>query len=87
MREGYVILTEEVDDREADIVVSMLQAYGIPAEKEFSGASSVLKVCLGTATYGVKVVVPKEKLQQAKELLEAEPALDDMEEEFGDEEG
>lgn len=87
MREGYVILTEDVDDREADIVVSMLQAYGIPAEKEFSGASSVLKVCLGTATYGVSVVVPEEKLEMARELLQAEPALDDMEEESDDEKG
>jgi hypothetical protein len=75
----FEILTEELNDMEADIVISMLKAYGVDAHKEYAGASSIAKIYLGTAVCGVRVMVPPEKLEEAKQLLEATPVFEDVE--------
>lgn len=75
----FEILTEELNDMEADILISMLNAYGVEAHKEYAGASGIAKIYLGTAVCGVRVMVPPEKLEEAKELLAATPVFDQTE--------
>ncbi len=57
-------------DSLADITVSMLEGYGIPAVKE----GSLGKVLGGFAMQGVDILVPASRLEEARALLEARPA-------------
>ncbi len=75
----FALLTDEVRDEEADILISMLGAFGIEAHKEYAGAAGVAKIALGTAVFGVRVMVPTEKLEEAQGLMNAEPIFDDVE--------
>lgn len=63
-------------DSLADITVSMLEGYGIPAFKE----GSLGKVLGGFAFQGVDILVPASRLEEAKALLDA-PAEDQSTEE------
>ena len=73
----YSVLTNEIRDEEADILVSMLNAFGIEARKQYEGATEIVKITLGTAVFGVSVLVPSDKLDEALALIEAEPIYDD----------
>ncbi len=55
-------------DSMADITVSMLEGYGIPAFKE----GSLGKVLGGFAFQGVDIVVPASRLEEARALLDAQ---------------
>lgn len=77
MDKNFRILTEEVNDMEADLLVAMLRAYGIDARKEFTGASGVVKLYIGTAVCGVRIIVPRDKYDEAVELMNSEPIYDD----------
>ncbi len=74
----YALLTNELRDEEADILISMLGAYGIKAHKEYEGAAGIVKLHLGTAVFGVKVMVAAEDLDEAKGLMNSEPVFDDI---------
>lgn len=52
----------------ADITLSMLESYGIPAFKTGSQG----RVILGFAGLGVEIYVPADRLEEAKALLEAD---------------
>ena len=52
----------------ADITLSMLEGYGIPAFK----VGSQGKVLAGFAGLGVEIYVPASRLEEAKSLLSAE---------------
>lgn len=52
---------------QADITVSLLESFGIPAFKE----GSLGKVLGGFAFQGVDILVPASRLEEAKALLEA----------------
>lgn len=57
-------------DGNADITVSMLQNYGIPAFKY----GSLGKVIFGFAGRGVEIFVPASRLEEAQTLLTADAA-------------
>ena len=57
-------------DANADITVSMLQGYGIPAFKD----GTLGKVIFGFAGRGVDIYVPASRLEDARELLSAPSA-------------
>jgi hypothetical protein len=59
------------NEMEADIVTGLLETEGIPVVKTYKGMGILHKVYTGRAT-GVDLFVPREKLLQAKKLLEAE---------------
>jgi hypothetical protein len=61
----------ELDSR-ADITLSMLHSYGIPAFKE----GSLGKVIFGFAQRGVDIYVPASRLREAQELMAVESADD-----------
>ena len=60
-------LQSELDSM-ADITLSMLESYGIPAFK----VGTVGKVVLGFAGLGVEIYVPASRFQEAQDLLQAE---------------
>jgi len=57
---------------EAEITVSMLASFGIPAVTELPGDGRFGKIIIGHSGYGVDIFVPATRLNEAKELLEAE---------------
>ncbi len=66
-------LTQQSElDSMADITISMLDSYGIPAFK----VGSVGKVIMGFAGLGVEIYVPVSRLAEAESLLCAESDSD-----------
>lgn len=59
-------------DGVADILISMLESFGIPAIK--AGVQG--KVIMGFAGLGVDIYVPESRLEEARALLESQPAED-----------
>ena len=60
-------------DLEDVILVNMLEAYDIPALVLHPGDGDFGKVVLGMSGTGSRIFVPETMLDQAKELMEAEP--------------
>jgi hypothetical protein len=58
------------------ILLSMLEAYGIPAVTKYPGDGTFGKVVLGASGYGADIYVPETMYEDAKALLaaEAEPS-------------
>ncbi|HHT16246.1 MAG TPA: hypothetical protein GXZ77_00795 [Papillibacter sp.] len=54
------------------ILLTMLEAYGIPAVTQYPNDGSFGKVILGVAGGGVDVFVPETMLEDARALLTAE---------------
>ena len=63
---GTLTLQPELDGM-ADITISMLEGFGIPAFK----LGTQGQVVLGFAGLGVEIYVPASRLEEAKALLEA----------------
>ena len=62
-------LTQQSElDSMADITISMLSSYGIPAFK----VGTVGKVLMGFAGLGVEIYVPASRLEEAQMLFHAE---------------
>ena len=67
------LLKETFDSPEdADTVISLLSAYGIPAFKYYDKDGGAGKIINGFSGYGVSIFVPASRLEEARELLEAE---------------
>lgn len=67
-------------DMEAEMLQSMLEAYGIPSIQQLPGAGGFGKVILGMSGTGVDVYVPSSRLNEALELLKGEPVDDELQE-------
>ncbi|MCR4601302.1 MAG: DUF2007 domain-containing protein [Clostridia bacterium] len=78
---GGVFLTTAHDSFEADMLVSKLQAEGIPSEKKYVGASNFLEISMGSSSaYPIEIYVPESALEQAREVIVPVPIDDDFEE-------
>lgn len=64
----WVKLTSLSGEIEAELLIGLLETYDIPTQKVYPGATQYVKVYMGTAL-GVEVHVPKEKLEDAKNIL------------------
>lgn len=60
---------------DADLTVSMLTAYGIPVFKYYDKEGGAGKVINGFSGFGAGLYVPASRLEEAQELLAAEPIL------------
>ncbi len=60
-------------DMEADMVSSMLEAYGVPSIRQYPGDGAFGKVMLGISGNGVDIYVPASRLAEAQDLLKGEP--------------
>ena len=68
-RDG-VYLTTVNDSLQADILVSKLDAEGIPSEKKYVGSSHFLEITFGTNVVGdIEIYVPSECLEDAKNII------------------
>lgn len=64
---------KNVSNTEADIIKGLLNTYGIPIRKRYREASgSYINIYMGRADSGVDIFVPESKLQEARNVLQAE---------------
>ena len=66
---------------DADMIVSLLSAYGIPSFPYYEGEGGAGKVISGFSGYGVSLYVPVTMYDDAAALLTAEPVDDENNEE------
>ena len=75
--EKAVLLASTFDSpADADTVISLLSAYGVPCFKYYDREGGVGKVINGFSGYGVSLYVPASRLEEARELLAATPVED-----------
>ena len=75
--EKAVLLASTFDSpADADTVISLLSAYGVPRFKYYDREGGVGKVINGFSGYGVSLYVPASRLEEARELLAATPVED-----------
>jgi len=60
-----------------DMVISYLQAYGVPCFAYYDKEGGAGKVINGFSGYGVELYVPESRLQEAQDLLSAQPMEED----------
>ena len=73
-KERAVLLTSTFDSTaDADMLISLLAAYRITCFKYFDYEGGAGKVINGFSGYGASLYVPASLLEDAKEILEAEP--------------
>lgn len=69
--EQAAFLTDAFEaDSQADMLISMLGAYGIPVMKRYEKDGTLGKVVLGFSGYGVSLYVPASMLEDARNLLQ-----------------
>ncbi len=79
--EKAVLLTQTFDSpADADTVISLLSAYGIPCFKYYDKEGGAGKVINGFSGYGASLYVPASHLDEAVGLLHADPVDETMEE-------
>ena len=59
------------DDMEAAMIASFLDAENIPVFKKAIGVGGYLQVSMGQTRLGIKILVPKDCLERAREIIEA----------------
>ena len=75
--EKAVLLASTFDSpADADTVISLLSAYGVPCFKYYDREGGAGKVINGFSGYGVSLYVPASRLEEARELLAATPVED-----------
>ncbi len=67
-------------DMEAELLQSMLEAYGIPSIRHLPGDGQFGELMLGMSGNGVMILVPETMLSEAQALLEGEADNDELEE-------
>lgn len=76
--EKAVLLKQTFDSAaDADTIISLLSAYGIPCFKYYDREGGAGKVINGFSGFGVSLYVPASRLEEAKELLTAQPVEDE----------
>ncbi len=65
-------------DLSDELKINMLETYGIPCLRDYPGDGSFGRVVLGMSGQGTDIYVPESMLEEAKNLIAAEP--EDMEE-------
>ena len=76
--EKAVLLTSTFDSpADADTVISLLSAYGVPCFKYYDREGGAGKVINGFSGYGADLYVPESLLQEAQDILNAPPMESD----------
>ena len=66
-------------DLDDELLINMLEAYGIPCLRDYPGDGSFGKVVLGMSGQGTDIYVPESMLEDARNICTAQP--DEPEEE------
>ena len=56
-----------------ELKINMLEAFGIPCLRNYPGDGSFGKVVIGMSGLGTDIYVPESMLEEAQNLLKAEP--------------
>ena len=76
--ERAVLLKQTFDSAaDADTVISLLSAYGVPCCKYYDREGGAGKVINGFSGFGVSLYVPASRLEEAQELLTYRPVEED----------
>ena len=76
--EKAVLLKQTFDSAaDADTVISLLSAYGVPCFKYYDREGGDGKVISGFSGFGVSLYVPASRLEEAQKLLTAQPVEDE----------
>ena len=76
--EKAVLLKQPFDSAaDADTIISLLSAYGVPCFKYYDREGGAGKVINGFSGFGVSLYVPASRLEEAQELLTAQPVEDE----------
>ena len=76
--EKAVLLKQTFDSAaDADTIISLLSAYGVPCFKYYDREGGAGKVINGFSGFGVSLYVPASRLEEAQELLTAQPVEDE----------
>ena len=76
--EKAVLLKQTFDSAaDADTIISLLSAYGVPCFKYYDREGGAGKVINGFSGFGVSLYVPASRLEEAQELLTAQPVEED----------
>ena len=67
----FELLCTVDDDFDADVKISLLRSCSVMAIKRYSGYGAVAKIYCGNSNLGVMIYVEKDKLDEAREILEA----------------
>ena len=67
---------QTTNEFEADVYVSKLRAFGIPAFLKFPGESGAAKTLCGRSNLPIRVMVPETRLSEAQEILKKDDILD-----------
>nr|WP_300090732.1 DUF2007 domain-containing protein [Sedimentibacter sp.] len=65
------LLLANLNNVEAEIIISKLKSYGIPVLKKEKGAGALMEIYTGVNLYGIDLYVPSHVLEVARELLES----------------
>ena len=79
---GALLCTKNDVPGAVAIFCSMLESFGVPYYTRRGGAGEYFHILYGRSlTEGVEIYVPASRLEEAKELLTAQPLLEDTPEE------
>jgi hypothetical protein len=65
----WVKLTKVADDIEFEMVKGLLEMGNIPVIREVKGVDGYLQILIGKPVTGINVMVPKDKYEEALQLL------------------
>ncbi|HHY65137.1 MAG TPA: hypothetical protein GX501_08830 [Clostridiaceae bacterium] len=87
--DGFRLLMNVEDDIEAGIIESKLKTCGIDTIKSYREQGDLLNIVLGKSFMGVDILVPEDKYEEARNLLDSAQDIKDEEiladESFNDE--
>ncbi|MCL2078893.1 MAG: hypothetical protein FWH17_03515 [Oscillospiraceae bacterium] len=69
---------------DVEVALNLLKAYEIPYISELPNNGSFGKMIFGRAPSGMEIYVPETMFEDAQNILNAEPVLEDFEAEGGD---
>lgn len=71
------LLISNLNNMEAQIIISKLKSYGIPVFKKSKGTGELMEIYTGVNMYGIDIYVPSDMIDLAKELLKPLKEEDD----------
>ncbi|HYE08874.1 MAG TPA: pyrophosphatase PpaX [Patescibacteria group bacterium] len=71
------ILMTAKDELQANIVESLLKAYGIPMRRTYKGNDTFGRIFMGLTVNGIDLHVPKSTLEEARGIIENEMPLEE----------
>ncbi|WP_027340376.1 putative signal transducing protein [Halonatronum saccharophilum] len=67
--EKKFVLLMDINQREGEVIRSLLEAHGIEVRSQFNEAGAYLDIYMGGSVFGIKLFVKEGQLKEAKEIL------------------